>query len=329
MPSNRSALTLLDPALLEQIRGLSLVARRVVEGTLRGMHRSPYRGLSIEFAQHREYSFGDEMKRIDWRVLGRSDRYVVKEYEEETNLRALILLDCSRSMLYGGTAECAAWRPPGKPRPKTPRTPPSTRGASSHYARLLAAATAYLMIHQGDSVGLTVASGEYRRQLPPRATPGHLLSVCHVLQAAPCLGGTDLAAMLRETAGRLRRRSLVVLISDLLDDPESLLSALGQIHHRGHEAIVFQILDPRELTFNLGLRHGGVTAIRDMETGEEFDAEPDLIRDLVQGEVKKFLQRIDQAARGFGLHLVRGTTDEPLQALLTRYLHYRLKCRSR
>ena len=334
MPANRTSLELLEPALLEQIKGLSLVARRVVEGTLRGLHRSPFQGLSIEFRQHREYSPGDELKRLDWRVLARSDRYVVKQYEEETNLRAMIFLDCSRSMLYGGQIDPQSLPAPGGNGNGQPAVSAQSNGAIDplskfHYARKLAAATAYLMLQQSDSVGLVLANAEYRRQVSPRSAPGHLLSICHALQTAPCSGGTNLPAVLRELAGRLRRRSLVIVVSDLLDDPESVLTALGQLHHRGHDVIVFQVLDPREISFTLASSRSGVTAIRDLETGAEFDAEPDLIRDLVQAEVQKFLQRLDQGARGFGLHLIRATTDEPLEHVLSRYLNYRLHARAK
>ena len=343
MAVNRANLTLLDPALLEQVKGLSLVARRVVEGTLRGLHRSPQQGLSIEFRQHREYSPGDELKRLDWRVLGRSDRYVVKQYEEETNLRAMIFLDCSRSMLYGGQVEpggngqgtkgtdpIGAQHPAGRsgqldPTPLWAADPRS----KLHYARRLAAATAYLMIQQGDSVGLVLASADYRRQVPPRAVPGHLLSICHALQTAPCSGGTNVAEVLRELGSRLRRRSLVIVISDLLDDPARVLASLGQLHHRGHDVLIFQVLDPREISFDISGSQGGVTVIRDLETGREFDAEPDLIREMVRKEVKKFLHELDRGARGFGLHLVRGTTDEPLEHVLARYLHLRSRSRAK
>ena len=320
--------TLLEPALLEQIKGLSLVARRVVEGTLRGLHRSPFRGLSIEFAQHREYSFGDEWKHLDWRVLGRSDRYVVKQYEEETNLRAVIFLDCSRSMFYGGRpgrTERGAANPAGGIDAANENS--IAVESKFHYARTLSAACAFLMLRQGDSVGLMLASQGVGRQIPPRSTPGHIMSICHALLTAPCAGGTNLATVMQDIAGRLRRRSLIVLVSDLLDDPERVLSALGQLHHRGHDVIVFQVLDPRELSFDLGPGASGVTAIRDMETSDEFEAEPDLIRDLVRAEVRRFMDRLDQGARRHGLHLVRATTDEPPQRVLTRYLYFRLKAR--
>jgi uncharacterized protein (DUF58 family) len=342
-------LTLLDPELLERIKGLSLIARRVVEGLLHGLHKSPMRGLSIEFAQHREYSPGDELKRLDWQVLARSDRYVIKQYEQETNLRAVMFVDASASMAYGapitlrggegergrgGDGEADGEEPnaqdseAGEPENAIHNPQSAVRnslGGKFQYARTLAAALSYLMLHQGDSVGLMLTTDRIVDRVEPKAAPGHLLSICQVLELAQPAGRTHLAATLNELAGRLKRRSLVILISDLLDEPERTLSALGQIHHRGHETIVFQVLDPREMEFDLGLAGHGVTVIRDMETGEEFEAEPSLIRDLVRAAIRRFLDRLDAGARGHGIHLLRCPTDKPVEQVLTEYLHARLR----
>jgi len=339
---------LLEPALLERVKGLTLVARRIVEGALHGLHHSPLHGLSVEFAQHRAYTPGDELKHLDWRVLGRCDRYVVKQHQQETNLRAVVFVDCSRSMAYGGdgtalevvrrlkpsvnvAAGALAGRSPVAAGPRTGRSPadqPDTR-SKFHYARRLAAALSYLMLHQGDSVGLILTNYRMIEQVPPRAAPGHIVSICQVLENATPDGITDVSGVLGQFAARLKRRSLVVLISDLLDDPDSVLSALGQLHHRGHEVIVLQVLDPREIDFDLGLAGYGVTVIRDMETGEEFDAEPALIRELVQAEVQQFFDRLDAGARRHGIHLLRCPTSEPVERVLTSYLHDRLRRKGR
>jgi uncharacterized protein (DUF58 family) len=343
---------LLEPALLERVKGLTLTARRIVEGALHGLHHSPLHGLSIEFAQHRAYTPGDELKHLDWRVLGRSDRYVVKQYQQETNLRAVIFLDCSRSMAYGGGGTAlnivrrlkqSASIAPG-PRPDRAdwlKTGPAAAAAvvssaahaqapgdersKFHYARRLAAALSYLMLHQGDSVGLVLTSYRMVAQVAPRASPGHIMSICQVLERATPGGITDVSGVLGQVATRLKRRSLVVLISDLLDDPDSVLSALGQLHHRGHEVIVFQVLDPREQDFDLGLAGHGVTVIRDMETGEEFDAEPALIRELVREEIRRFFERLDAGARRHGIDLLRCPTSSSPERVLTSYLHDRLR----
>ncbi|MFQ5805229.1 MAG: DUF58 domain-containing protein [Phycisphaerae bacterium] len=359
---------LLEPALLERIKGLTLVARRVVEGALHGLHHSPLHGLSIEFTQHRAYTPGDELKRLDWRVLGRSDRYVIKQYHQETNLRAVIFLDCSRSMAFAGaklsafsrqpSAGAGAELSPKEPSPKRKRgfltfrrdLRQSLAGASGsdtgplaganvdsgvdsipdgqskfHYARRMAAALAYLMLHQGDSVGLVLSNYRIVEQVPPRASPGHVMSICHALERTRPEGITDMSGVLGQLAGRLKRRSLLILISDLLDDPASVLSALGQLYHRGHEVIVFQVLDPREIDFDLGLAGYGRTVIRDMETGEEFDAEPALIRELVRGELGRFFAELDAGAQRHNIPLLRCATSDPVERVLTGYLYTRLK----
>ena len=322
MPMQPNAL--LDPALLERIQHLWLVARRVAEGVMHGLHRSPMHGLSVEFAQHREYSPGDEIKHIDWQVAARSDRYVIKQYELETNLRAVILVDASASMAYGDQTESGST---SGPQPSAPDLQDSGLSIQSkfHYARVLAAALSYLMIHQGDSVGLMVSADRIDTQLPPRATPGHVLSICQALEYTHPRGKTDLPGVMKQLATRLKRRGLVVVISDLLDDPQLLLQALGQLHHRGHEVVVFQVLDPREIDFRLAMRGHHATVIRDMETGEEFEAEPSLVRDLVRAEIQKFLAQLDAGARNTGLHLVRCSTAQPAEQVLTRYLQQRLK----
>jgi len=330
--SQARASSLLDPALLERVKGLALVARRVVEGVLQGMHHSPLHGLSVEFSEHRQYSPGDELKRLDWRVLARSDRYVVKQYEQETNMRVVLVVDCSRSMAYGGrTAGSGADAGDGRQRQDRQETggladvqDADSRG-KFHYARVMAAALSYLLLRQGDSVGLMLTNYRVVEQVAPRAAPGHIMSLCRVLESATPSGITDVAAVVSQLAVRLRRRSLVVVISDLLDGVDDVLAGLGRLSHRGHEVLAFQVLDPRELSFDLGLAGHGVTVIRDMETGELFEAEPQLVRDLVRDEVQRFCERLDAGARAHGVHLLRCRTDQPVGQVLTRYLHWRLR----
>ena len=299
---------------LLQVENLSVSfgARRVVEGALHGLHHSPVHGLSIEFSEHRQYSPGDELKRLDWRVIARSDRYVVKEYEQETNLRAIIVLDRSRSMAYGRT---------------TILEEEGLHGSKYEYARVLAAALAHVLLDQGDSVGLILSTDRITHQVPPKGAPGHLLSICRALLAVRPADRTDLRAALSQLAAGLNRRSLIVLVSDLLDEPESVISALGQMHHRGHEVIVFQVLDPMELHFDVGRSSGGRTVVRDMETGGEFESEPHLVQDLVRAEIARFLESLDAGARRFGIHLVRCGTDKPVERVLTEYLRGRPRAR--
>lgn len=318
---------LLDPGLLERIKHLAITARRVVEGVLHGQHHSNLQGLSIEFAQHREYSPGDELKRLDWQVLARSDRYVIKQYEQETNLRAVVLVDASASMAYGGHAEpdVALGTAVSSPSPSTQDSALRTSVSSSkfHYARVIAAALSYLMLQQGDSVGMIVTTDQIVERVEPRSSPGHVMSICHALEKATPAGCTDLPGVMNQLAAWLKRRGLIIVISDLLDDPENLLLALGQLHHRGHEVVVFQVLDPRELDFRLAMAERGATVIKDMETGEEFEAEPSLVRDLVRAEIQRFLATLDSGAKRHGLHLVRCSTRQSVEQVLTRYLHQR------
>jgi uncharacterized protein (DUF58 family) len=201
----------------------------------------------------------------------------------------------------------------------------SDRQSKFHYARQLSAALSYLMLHQGDSVGLVLTDYRVVARVPPRATPGHIVTLCHALQRARPGGITDLSGVLGLVAPRLKRRSLVIVISDLLDDPQSVLSSLGQVASRGHEVLVFQVLDPREIEFDLGLAGYGKTVIRDMETSEEFDAEPALIREQVRAEVRRFLEQLDAGARRHGVPLLRCATDQPPEHVLTSYLHRRLR----
>ena len=308
-PAGRNTVTtLLDPEVLEQARGLSLTARRLVEGALHGMHRSPFYGFSVEFAEHREYSPGDEPKHIDWKVLARSERYVIKQYEQETNLRAILILDRSASMGYGSTDILRR---------------EAAHGSKFEYGRVLAAALTHVLLNQGDSVGLMMATREITHQLAPHAAPGQLLSVCRALLDAEPADETDLPSALGRLAAQLSRRSIVILISDLFDDPDRLISVMGQLHHRGHEVLVFQVLDPTEYRFDLGNTSHGITVVEDMETGAQFDAEPHLIQEMVQEEIDAFLLRLDEGARRHGLHLVRCLTDQPVQETLGMYLRRR------
>ncbi|MBN2448691.1 MAG: DUF58 domain-containing protein, partial [Phycisphaerae bacterium] len=198
---------LLDPTLRERVKGLGLIARRVVEGALHGLHRSPFHGLSIEFAQHREYSPGDELKHLDWRVIARSDRYVIKQYQQETNLRAVLFVDCSKSMAFGSHRIPFVLPAVGGTKDKNPDRPvnPPKDGdhrEKLHYAKVLAAAIAHVLLHQGDSVGLVLTSYKTVAQVPPRSTPGQFMNICHTLERARPRGFTDIGGVLRQFAVR-------------------------------------------------------------------------------------------------------------------------------
>jgi uncharacterized protein (DUF58 family) len=200
---------------------------------------------------------------------------------------------------------------------------PDLDGSKFHHARILTAALAYLLLNQGDSVGLVLASNQIVRQVAPRAAPGHVLSLCQALLDTPPAGQTHIARVLAQLAARLNRRSLIVVASDLLDDPRQTLSALGQLAHRGHEVIVFHVLHRREVEFDLGLAGHGVTILKDMETADEFPAEPQLIRDLVRGEIRRFCDQLDAGTRAHGIHLLRCLTDEPPASAVIRFVRSR------
>jgi uncharacterized protein (DUF58 family) len=216
------------PDALARYGRLELLARLVVEGVMSGLHKSPFKGFSVEFAEHRQYGPGDEIRHIDWRALGKTDRYFVKEYEEETNLKAYLVLDASGSMGYAGD-----------------------KAASSklEYARGLAAALSYLMISQRDAVGLITFDTETRTMIPPRSAPGHFSLLCKEMEETTVGGETPLSGVLHNLADRIKRRGLVIVLSDGFDKADDLVHALRHLRHRRHEVLFFQILAPEEEDF--------------------------------------------------------------------------------
>jgi len=222
-----STLRFLDPEILSKISGMELRARTVVEGFLSGLHHSPYKGFSVEFAEYRQYTPGDDPRHIDWKVFGRTDRYYVKEYEEETNLNCYILLDLSRSMSYA-----------------------SQKISKREYATYLAAALAYFIFQQRDAIGLIAFDRAIRAHIPAKVRPGHLHAILTELEnLKPGERTTDITGPLHEIAETLQKKGMCILISDLLDEPHDVVHALEHIRFKGHDVIVFQILDPAEISF--------------------------------------------------------------------------------
>jgi uncharacterized protein (DUF58 family) len=300
MPDGRpERADLLTPEQLTELGGLELVARRVVEGFIAGLHRSPHRGFSVEFAEHRAYQPGDDLRFVDWRMYGRSDRYYVKQFEEETNLRAYLVVDASASM--GWTSR------------------PGDLPTKLWYAKQLAASLALLLLRQGDAVGFVAFDQRIRARNEPRARPSQWHTLLASLQGLDAGRETEASGALREVAARLRRRGLVVLLSDLLVDPEPTRTALRFLRHRGHEVLVFHIMDPgeRELPPVRDAR------FVDPETGDELPISVADLRSEYRTAVAEAVEewRATLAPEGMDYAVVQ--TDQPMVHALRRYLHKR------
>jgi uncharacterized protein (DUF58 family) len=286
----------LRPEQVRQMAGMQLIARTVVEGFVTGLHRSPHHGFSTEFSDHRQYVPGDELRHLDWLALARTDRYFVKRYEQETNLRCYVLLDCSASMAYG------------------------SGGISKfEYGCYLAATLAYLMVRQQDSVGLVLFDEAIRRNLPPRSTATHLNTLLEELERTTPGRQTGVSRTIHDVAGSIRRRALVVLISDLYDDPAEVRRALQHFRHRRHEVIVFHVLDPFELDFPFTKLVG----FEDMETGEQIQIDPKQVRQTYQEEIGAFLADLRRTCSESRIEYVLADTRTPFERMLVKYLSRR------
>ncbi|MFI5459324.1 MAG: DUF58 domain-containing protein [Isosphaerales bacterium] len=290
----------LEPAALARVRNLGLAARGVVEGFVAGLHSSPYKGFSVEFAEHRKYVPGDNLRHLDWRVLGRTDRLYLKQYEEETNLRAQILLDASGSMAFAGEAGGLT---------------------KLQYASFLAAVLAYVMMRQQDAVGLTTFDTKVRLDLPAGASPRHFDEIMKRLEAVRPGRATNLGATLHRLADRFKRRSLIVLISDLYDDPEAIATALHHFRHKRHELIVFQVLDRAEIEFP----YRDTASFLDMETGETVQVDPSYVRDDYRQRIAEFIDRCRKLCADCQIDHVLMDTSEPYERALSRYLERRAR----
>jgi len=293
---------LLDPDALGKLGRLELVARGVVEGFVAGRHRSPYRGFSVEFAEHREYVAGDNTRDLDWRVFAKSDRYYIKRYIEETNLRAVILLDASGSMKY--TGERAARRG-------------GARLSKFAYGQYLAAALAHLMIHQQDAVGLVTFDTEVRRYIPSRSRSSHLRVLLKELHGAEAGNETSLAPILHDIAERIHRRGLVILISDLFDDPAELVKALHHFRYRKHEVILFHVMAEEEVKFPFDKW----SQFRDLELAErKVQLDPRSIRAAYLDEMRKFIATLEAECGRMNVDYVPLTTASDFDVALVGYL---------
>lgn len=289
----------LDPQVLAELQGLELRARLIVEGYVSGVHRSPYHGFSIEFAEHREYVPGDDLRHVDWKVFGKTDKVYLKQYEEETNLVCYLLLDASESMSY-----------------RSPQAPLSKLA----YAQTAAAALAYLILRQQDSVGLATFDDEVRALVRASGAPSHIQQLTHVLERAHGQRKTSVGPIFHDLAERFRKRGIVIVFSDLFDDVERIVAGLKHFRHRRHEVILFHVLDPAELDFPFRRS----TLFRGLEGAPDLHVEPNSLRRAYLEELRRFLTRIKKACRDLRVDYVESRTDQPLDLALSAYLTSRM-----
>ncbi len=292
----------LDPRTLAKVQALDIRARLIVEGFITGMHRSPYKGFSIEFAQHRQYVQGDDTRYIDWKVFGRTDRHYIKQYEEETNLQVMLLVDASESMTYAG-AQTKGWKPDGGWR-------------KFDHATSIAASLAYVALHQQDSAGLAVFDEKMRHFIKPSNNPKQWRTIVDELTTVPKNRKTRTGAMLSEMAEQLRHRSLIVLISDLFDDAEAIVKGLQHLRYKRHDLILLQILDNDEIDFPFE----STTLFKGMEELGELVVEPRSLRDAYIEEMKKHSEIIREACHKMHVDYVQVDTSLPLDVTLPGFL---------
>ena len=294
--------TLLDAETISQAQALGLHARYIVEGYMSGEHKSPFRGFSVEFTQHREYVPGDDTRHLDWKVLGRTDRYYVKQYEAQTNYVAHLLVDASESMAYGSGA--------------------ITKLA---YARQLAACIAYLVLLQRDAVSMSVFDSVVRNHMPRTGNLASIHNLMTSLAAMRATARTDVAAVLHRMAGTTPRRGIVVIISDLFDDEQKILDAIQHVRFVGHEVIVFHTLDPCEIEFPFQ----GMVEFEGLEIPAKLLTRPSEIRKSYRREVQAFLTRVKEICERNRAHYVLANTSQPLHEMLSGYLAFRARTRTK
>ena len=276
---------------------MELRARLVVEGFITGLHKSPYHGFSVEFTEHRQYMPGDEIKHIDWKAYGKTDRFYIKQFEEETNLKSYLIVDTSRSMDYASKGNLKKFE----------------------YVSYVAAALSFMMIEQRDAVGLTLFDEKIRVSLPPRATRSYLKEILKELESAQPANKTGTSASLNLIAEQIKRRGLVIVLSDLFDKPESVMTALKHFRHKGHEVVVMHVLDPLERSFAFD----GDAIFKDLETQEELMTQPWHIQKAYQQSMQEFLDFYKRQCRDNNIDYVLLDTSTPFDNALFKYLNKR------
>ena len=288
----------LDPSMVAKLNNMQLRARLVVEGYMIGYHKSPYHGFSVEFAEHRSYGHGDEVRHIDWKLYGKTDRYYVKRFEEETNVRSHILLDSSQSMKFG-----------------------SGSVNKLSYATYLSAALTYLMLNQKDAIGLVLFDEKIKKFIPPKSTQSHANIIMNSLEKVRPGYDTQIRPVLDTMAERIRKRGLIILISDLLDDPEEVLMGLKHFRYNKQEIIVFHLMDPEEYNFDFGER----IQFTDMESGESITTDPWHIRKAYKKQIDRFNKTYLHGCRNLKIDYVPLFTNQPLDLALNEFLRKRQK----
>jgi uncharacterized protein (DUF58 family) len=290
----------LRPEVVSRLANMELRARLIVEGFIAGLHRSPYHGFSVEFAEYRQYNAGESARNVDWKIYGKTDRYYVKVFEDETNLKATLLLDRSASMDYG-----------------------SGGVTKLRYGALLAAALSYLMIKQRDAVGLVVFDDRIDTVIPHRSARKHLLYMLRALERIEPGAKTAISSALHDMAESTTRRGLMILFSDLLDDPSAVMRGLKHFRHRGHEVVVFHILDPTELTLDFA----GELQFVDKETGERIRTQPWFLEREYRRSVKDWISLLERECKENAIDYKLVTTEMPFDRALVSYLNKRRRLR--
>jgi uncharacterized protein (DUF58 family) len=285
----------LDPKILARLKGLQLRARLIVEGYVSGVHRSPFHGFSIEFAEHREYAPGDDLRYLDWKVFGRTDKYYLKQFEEETNLICYLVLDTSESMRYQS---------------------PAAAMSKLEYAQCAAASLAYLILHQQDSVGLVTFDDEIRALVRASSNPSNMEQLVHVMEESVPQRKTATGAIFHQLAERLKKRGIIVVLSDLFDDVEAMMAGLKHLRYRRHEVVLLQVLDPAELDFPFRQP----TLFRGLEQLPDVLAEPGSLRRAYLREFNGFIHRLKKGCRMHRIDYAQIRTDQSLEVALSTYL---------
>lgn len=298
--NERQAKGMIDPVTLMKIKSMEMRARVVVEGFMKGIHKSPYHGFSVEFTEYRQYTPGDDPRHIDWHLYARSDRFYIKKFEDETNLRCHLLVDHSKSMGYG-----------------------SVGYSKAQYAGTLAATLAYFLFLQGDAVGLATFDNQIRQYMPPRNRPGYLHRLMLTLETTPEGKTTDLNQPLKKIAEMLNRRGLVILMSDLLTSIDRLELDLNYLRANGHDVVLFNVLDPEELNFDFNTP----AIFEDIESGKTFYVDPPAAQKEYADKLQNHMMAIRTICRNLGIDYHLFATNRSFDLALLEFLHDRMRRR--